>query len=207
MKGLIKGQRIFIDDHKRGVTHSCFDDPNADVHLDKESQTGKYRIRIPLNSKREIVVEERGKRRVGGQIPPDILSEIQEAFQDENKREVFVKWMVNELKNFPYSKPDREKGKLSSIDKAYAALRRVSEHFGLEWDNKTVRRFLKEYKSIGVRYMATVTSGADLYYLACEPHLFTIADYMATGIQDRRSWTELPYDDCLDVNSDHSNTE
>lgn len=207
MKGLIEGQRIFIDDHKRGVAHSCFDDPDADIHLDKEAQSGTYRIRVPLNSKREVIVEERGNRRVGGQIPSNILSEVQKAFQDKDKREAFVKWLIGELKNFPYSEPDRERKKQSSIDKAYAALRRVSEHFGLDWNNKTVRRFLREYKTIGIRYMATVTSGPSMFYLACEPHKITIADYMVAGIQDRRLWKELPYDDCVNNTGDYPQNE
>lgn len=35
-------------DYTRGMAVGHFDDDNADIHLDKEAVSGKYRIRVPL---------------------------------------------------------------------------------------------------------------------------------------------------------------
>ncbi len=188
MKQLIKKQAIFIDDHKRGVAHSFFDDPAADIHLDKKAKEGEYRIKIPLNSNRPINVD----KKEGGTIPRSILEEIQSAFKDGKKRERFVKDLVSELKNFPYRDDELEYDTEGVPQKAFAALKRISKHFDLGWSEETVKGYLKEYKCYGTRYIATITDGPDLYYFSYDTKQIIAADYMMINLQDKRQWQELP---------------
>lgn len=192
MKGLIKGQTIIIDDHRRGQVLANFDDPAADIHLDKKSNDGQYRIRVPLNSNRPVIVERKGKRNLDI-VPQGISREVQDAFEDAAKRDEFVRWMISELRNFPYKDQNRENDRNRDINKAFGALRRVSKHFGLRWSNRNVRCFIKPYRTFGLRCMATITDGPNLYYLSVDRLHFVISDYFMIGLHDRRFWEELPF--------------
>lgn len=196
MKELIKDQSIMIDDHTRGVAHGHFDDDDVDIHLDKKAKSGKYRIRVPLNTKRPVTIERRGIReqRIEG-VPEDIAREVREAFEDDDKRRTFVNDLVKELRNFPYQDERRENDRKRDINKAFGALRRISKHFGLPWSNKTVRGFLKEYKTYGMRFMVTITDGPSMYYMSVDNHHFMIADFMAIGLHDRSTWEEISFED------------
>lgn len=193
MKRLIKGQTIMIDDHHRGQVLANFDDPNADIHLDKKANDGQYRIRVPLNSNRPVTVERKGGRRNIDEIPQNIVREVQSSFEDAVKRDEFVKWIISELKNFPYRDQNRENDRNRDINKAFGALRRISQHFGLGWSNRNVRCFIKKYKTYGLRCMATVTDGPDLYYLSVDKYRFVISDYFMIGLHDRRFWEEITF--------------
>ena len=199
MKRLIKNQSISIDDHSRGNALGHFDDDNVDIHLDKKAKSGKYRIRVPLNSNRPVNVEVRGERNHRQDVPEDIAREVRDAFADDNRRRAFVDDLVNELRNYPYRDPQRQNHRYADINRAFGALRRLSRHFGLEWSNRTVRVFLKEYRSLGLRCMATITDGPNLYYLSVDRYHFMIADYMMVGLRDRSTWEEIPFEEIANV--------
>lgn len=182
-----------IDDHRRGHAHANFDDETADIHLDKKANDGRYRIRIPLNSKRPVTIERKGRRSDMNEIPQGIAREVQDAFEDEVKRDEFVKWIIDELKYFKYKDENRNNDRNRDINKAFGALRRISHHFDLGWSNGNVRWFIKKYKTYGLRCMATVTDGPDLYYLSVDRCRFVISDYFMIGLHDRRAWEEIPF--------------
>lgn len=190
LKGLIKKQTIIIDDHSRCTAHAYFDDDNADIHLDKKAKTGEYRIRVPLNTNRPVRVEIRGRRNAQEIVPNNIREEVREAFADPDTRADFIRDLIDTLKNYPYLEPRREARRRRDIDKAYGALRRLSKHFGLEWSNRTVRLYLKEYMTYGTRCMATITDGPDMYYLAIDKKQIVASDYMMIHHQDQSSWEE-----------------
>ena len=195
MKDLIKGQSIMIDDHKRAHAHGFFDDEKADIHLDKKAKSGNYRIRIPLNTNRPVDVELKSSKKKLQEIPENIAREIREIFANDNVRRDFVEALIKELKNYPYADETKEKDKRKDINKAFGALRRLSKYFGLDWSNKTVRGFLKEYKTFGLRCMVTITDGPDMYFMSVDRLHFVIADYMMIGIHDRSSWKELTFEE------------
>ena len=199
MRQLIKSQRIRIDDHTRGMAVGHFDDDNADIHLDKEAVSGKYRIRVPLNTNRPVNVERTGARDRREQVPESIAKEVREAFADVNKRRAFVEDLVAELRNYPYRDVNRQNQRNADINRAFGALRRLSHHFGLEWSNRTVRGYLKEDRSLGLRCMVTITDGPDLYYLSVDKYHFMIADYMVIGLRDRSTWEEIPFEEIENV--------
>lgn len=107
--------------------------------------------------------------------------------------------LVNELHNYPYLDEAKQRSRYADINKAFGALRRLSRHFGLEWSNRTVRTFLKEYRSLGLRCMVTITDGPDLYYLSVDRYHFMIADYMMIGLRDRSTWEEIPFEAIANV--------
>lgn len=199
MKQLIKSQKIRIDDHSRGMAVGHFDDDASDIHLDKEAISGKYRIRVPLNTNRSVCVDIKGERAKRDEVPENIAREVREAFADEDKRRAFVKDLVAELKNYPYLDANKQRHKNADINRAFGALRRLSRHFGLEWSNRTVRGYLKEYKILGLRYMVTITDGPDLFYLSVDKYQFMISDYMMIGLRDRRTWEEIPFEEIENV--------
>lgn len=195
MKDLIKGQSIIIDDHKRASAHEFFDDEKADIHLDKKAKSGNYRIRVPLNANRPVGVELKGSNKKLQEISENIAREIREVFANDNVRREFVEALIKELKNYPYADETKEKDKRRDINKAFGALRRLSRHFGLDWSNKTVRGFLKEYKMYGLRCMVTITDGPNMYFMSVDRLHFVIADYMMIGLHDRSSWEELTFEE------------
>ena len=199
MKQLIKNQKIRIDDHSRGEALGHFDNDIVDIHLDKEAKSGEYRIRVPLNTNRPVNVEVKGRRSFRDEVPENIAREVRDAFEDVNKRRAFVDDLINELRNYPYRDAGRQNNKYADINRAFGALRRLSRHFGLDWSNRTVRGFLKEYRSLGLRCMVTITDGPNLYYLSVDRFHFTIADYMMIGLRDRNTWEEIPFEQIANV--------
>ncbi len=195
MKPLIKKQTLRIDDHLRGVAHGYFDDENADIHLDKRAKDGSYKIRVPLNTRRPVKVEVRGDDNHEQEIPERIQREIQETLGNDEKRREFVEGIVQELRNYPYREENRQNNRNRDINKGFKALRRISHYFGLNWSNRTVRGYLKEYKVYGLRCMATITDGPDMFFLSVDKKQFVIADIMAIGLNDRSTWEELPFEE------------
>ena len=193
MKQLIKNQTIRIDDHSRGIKLGHFDDDNADIHLDKKAKSGEYRIRVPLNTNRPVNVEIKGRHNPQDEVPEFIVREVRDAFSNVDKRRAFINDLINELRNYPYRDAARAMHRNADINRAFEALR-LSRHFGLEWSNRTVRGFLKEYRSLGLRCMVIITDGPYLYYLSFYRYCFMISDYMMVGLRDRGSWVEIPFE-------------
>ena len=154
---------------------------------------------MPLNTNRPVNVEKIGARDRREQVPESIAKEVREAFADVNKRRAFVEDLVAELRNYPYRDVNRQNQRNADINRAFGALRRLSHHFGLEWSNRTVRGYLKEYRTLGLRCMVTITAGPDLFYLSVDRYTFMIADYMVIGLRDRSTWEEIPFEEIENV--------
>jgi hypothetical protein len=64
LRKLIEGQKIIIDDHKRGSGEiKDWDNPANDIHIDKttnfkvDGTRQALRIRVPINSERPIKIQ------------------------------------------------------------------------------------------------------------------------------------------------------
>jgi len=137
LKKLIKDQIIIIDDHKRGSREiKDFDKDENDVHIDKETNYSidgkkqKLKIRIPINSDRQIKIENRNRNI---EIPSRLRKEINGALENKKTREAFVTDVLQTLENY--------QSILSSEEKAETILRRLSQHFDLKWDDDTIARY------------------------------------------------------------------
>ncbi len=140
LKNLIENQVIIIDDHKRGSREiKDFDNPQNDVHIDKETnfpvngKRQKLKIRIPINSDKPIKIENKRKQI---EIPRQLNREIKKAFEDKEIRKQFILDVLKTLKNFKTS--------LSSEDQVRTIIRRLAGHFGLEWDDKVVKKYSED---------------------------------------------------------------
>lgn len=135
LKPLINRQSIIIDDHRRGAREiNNWDDPSADIHIEKLTKTkfeGKYqnlKIRIPINSERKISIQSKHSKM--DVIPSSLLKEIRKAFSNKKKRNDFIVDLITILKNF--------ESNLDSIEKARAVMKRISKHFELEWTDQII---------------------------------------------------------------------
>ena len=142
LKGLIKDQTITIDDHKRGNREQkSWDLPHVDVHIDKSTNfplQGKrqnVRIRIPINSKRPIKIENKNKRALT-KIPSQMKKEIQKALNDRAERNRFISDLVAILKDFDSILTDR--------NKIRQILENLSIHFELKWTNDKIETYSNE---------------------------------------------------------------
>lgn len=163
LKGLIDNQTIIIDDHKRGNgEQKNWDDPAAEVHIDKttdysiEGKRQKVRIRIPINSDRELSIENRRKQELNN-IPSQLRKEIRNAFEDKKTRERFIKDLIEILKGFDTA--------LSSKQRVQQILNKLSKHFELEWTNEIIATYTSDilvlysqsYKNVkGMEYFISV---------------------------------------------------
>ena len=122
LKPLIKGQTIRIDDHLQDgrVPHRWNDD--RDIHIDKTTNNDKYkvRIKIPLNSDREITIID--ARKEIDDIPGNIRREITKALSNKKIREEFVDSVLNVVQGFGADIENREH--------ARQIINRISKHFG-----------------------------------------------------------------------------
>lgn len=139
IKGLIDNQTIIIDDHKRGNREKKnWDDPAADVHIDKitdypmEGKRQEVRIRIPINSDRQISIENARKQEINN-IPRQLRKEIRKAFENKKSRERFVKDLIEILKDFDTV--------LSSKQRVQQILDNLSKHFELEWTKEIIATY------------------------------------------------------------------
>lgn len=140
MKTLINEQEIRIDNHQRAVTNpNCnFDDDDNDIHLDKTTQTridGKIcdvQIRIPLNSNRPVKItnNKKGlKNRDINSIPSRLQKEIYAAFKDEDRRSIFIDYILDALREYEHiDNNDNRK-----IEKYEKVLKRIAKAFDVEW--------------------------------------------------------------------------
>lgn len=139
LKGIINKQTIIIDDHKRGSGEiKNWDDPTADVHIDKttnypvDGEKQNIRIKVPINSNRPIEIKN-GKRKKLNDIPRILKREIRDAFENKEKRESFVKDIINHIKEFDTI--------LENEDRAKQVLENISKHFDLEWNDEKIATY------------------------------------------------------------------
>lgn len=139
LKELIKNQTIIIDDHKRGIGEvKNWDDKSVDVHIDKTTNfpwNGKrqnIRIKIPINSDRPIKIENARKKELYD-IPSKLKREIQKAFENKQKRELFINDIVENIKSFDTI--------LSSEEVVQQVLNNISKHFELKWTEDKISIF------------------------------------------------------------------
>ncbi len=142
IKGLITNQTIIIDDHKRGSGEvKNWDNKTAEIHIDKiteypiEGKKQKVRIRVPLNSNQEVRIEN-GRKNQLKEIPGKLKKEIITAFKDKETRENFIKDVIETLKDYATV--------LSSEVRAREVLKRLSQHFGLEWTNEIIATYVND---------------------------------------------------------------
>ncbi|MDP5201388.1 hypothetical protein [Flavobacterium sp. DG2-3] len=148
LKNLIKNQTIIIDDHKRGTGEiKNFDNPENDVHIDKETnflvdgKRQKVKIRIPINSDNPIKIESKRQR-----IPiPRILDkEIRSAFENQKIRDAFISDVLKTLENYETA--------LNSEEQAIVILKRLSKHFDLKWDIRTIKEYSENALSLYTQF-------------------------------------------------------
>ena len=182
LKELIKGQKLRIDNHRRGTRSiDYYDDPSNDIHLDKTVYDGRkakeiYQIRVPLNSDRPVTIN--GDESI--LMPNRIMREIREAFQDEGIRKNFINEVRDVLKNYPLKNKDKYKGADEEEilqKKVYAAMSRIARCFDLKWDEGQIKKYIRETKKHGKRYIGLAEEKDNTYYLAFEQSNITVGDY------------------------------
>lgn len=146
LKGLIEKQTIIIDDHKRGSREvKNWDDKTADVHIDKTTnfpvngERQDIRIKVPINSDRPLKIENAKKKQLND-IPAQLRREIQRAFEDKQKRESFIKDIIEHIKSFDTI--------LSSENRVRQVLSNISKHFDLEWTNEKIATYSDDILSL-----------------------------------------------------------
>ncbi len=146
LKGLIEKQTIIIDDHKRGSQEvKNWDDKTADVHIDKTTNfpiNGKrqnIRIKVPINSNRPLIIENAKKQHIT-EIPTQLRREIQKAFEDKQKRECFIRDIIEHIKTFSTI--------LENEIKVRQVLSNISKHFDLEWTNEKITTYSNDILEI-----------------------------------------------------------
>lgn len=187
MKELVKGQKIRIDNHRRGAGGiDYFDDPANDIHLDKtlydgKKKNGEYQIRVPLNSDRPVTVNREENER----IPNRLLDEVQTAFEDRDKRNRFVGEMREILQGYPI----RDKN-APEVDRVHDAMRRISDAFDLGWDEGLVNSYLHYTMTQGVTFISLLPRGEYTYYVAINHKSIVVADYSRIPRRYVSEWEE-----------------
>lgn len=150
LKSLIDKQTIIIDDHKRGNREiKDWDNPNADIHIDKKTNYSiggkerEVRIRLPINSSRPVKIEAKGNKKRIADIPRSLKREIQEAFGDKQIREDFMGDVVDTLKNYETI--------LNSEQRVEQVLKNLSRHFDLEWTDKKIATYKNDILELYTR--------------------------------------------------------
>ena len=188
MKELVQGQKIRIDNHRRGAGGiDYYDDPANDIHLDKTVYDGRkqkesYQIRVPLNSNRPVTVN----REENFNVPKKILDEIQKAFDDGEKRNRFVDEMREVLRHYPIKNE-----KNVSIDRVYDALKRIADGFDLGWRDDQIKKYSRTTKTKGTKYIALLTKHDYTYYLAFETEQYVVADFKKVGHRYVGEWIRV----------------
>ena len=148
LKNLIKKQTIIIDDHKRGTGEiKNFDNPENDVHIDKETnfpingRKQRVKIRIPINSDKPIKIES-NRQKIS--IPKSLDKEIRMAFENQKIRDAFISDVLKTLENYETA--------LNSEEQAIVILKRLSKHFDLKWDTRTIKEYCKDALSVYTQF-------------------------------------------------------
>lgn len=182
LKALIKNQTIKIDDHKWGSREiKTWDDPAIDVHIDKSTnfpyngEQQNIRIRVPINSARDIKIENKNKNKIND-IPAPLKKEIKKALGDKRIRESFLKDVIRSVDNF--------KSELSDIEKAQNALNRIAKHLDLEWTNQAISDYAKDALN---RYAQFYNDAqGDEYFLELSREGFKAGQNNGFGEYDKR---------------------
>jgi len=148
MKKLINNQSVRIDDHFRGAKEiKELDKPSKDVHIDKETmfkidgKKRKVRIKIPLNSNREIQIST-GRNKLSN-VPAKLRKEIQKALSDKEKRTSFVNDILNNINNY--------ESMLSQKEKASLTLDKLAKHFELKWTKQEISTYANDVLKLHTR--------------------------------------------------------
>ena len=188
MKELVKGQKIRIDNHRRGTGGiDYFDDPANDIHLDKTMYDGKkkkgsYQIRVPLNSNRPVTVNRDEEK----EIPKRLLEEVQSAFVDDEKRKRFVKEMSDVLNGYPIKDKNQ-----ANVDKVKTAMRKVADAFGLGWNEGKVLNFIHGTATQGLTFISLLPRKGDIYYLTMNYKGIVVADFDRIPKRYVVKWEEI----------------
>jgi len=149
LKPLIDNQTIIIDDHKRGNGEiKNWDNPTADIHIDKKTNypiNGKrqeVRIRLPINSNRPFRIEGKRRNKIDD-IPRQLRREIQQAFEDRQTRENFMTDIVETLRNYDTI--------LDSEQRVEQVLRNLSRHFDLNWTDDNIATYRNDILELYTR--------------------------------------------------------
>ena len=138
-----------MDDHKRGSgTIGNWENMADDIHIHKETNDGRFKgtIKIPLNNPNRPVEIKNGRRRLTD-IPRNIRNEIDEALNDPDIRNVFLKDVVDALRNYNwpyYNTPQNEfrRGIREIIERiAQAFDLRLTEETMESWSNIKLYRY------------------------------------------------------------------
>lgn len=172
LKGLIKKQTIIIDDHKRGNQEiKNWDSNNSDVHIDKktnypiEGKRQNIRIRIPINSQRPIKIEYGHKMKLKD-IPSKLSREIQNAFEDKEQRDRFIRDIVEYIKNFDTL--------LKNEDRVKNVLSNISMHFDLKWTKDKIAIYTKDALSF---YTQSYTDDSGKkYFISVDKDKITVGE-------------------------------
>ena len=186
---LIKQQTIIIDPHRRKYS-ARWDNSADDIHLHKKAKNNKdYEIRVPLNSKRRVNVTNANG---SSTIPGWLKKEVQEAFNDDQKREKFIKDVVSAVKNYNDKTKTQEQ-------RARQAMGNIKRAFGLECSRGVIkgwiRKSLKLYAQLFVEqdnyYHIIITN---TQFVIGETSPDTLFDYLKNGAEGKRFSLEFEDD-------------
>jgi hypothetical protein len=171
LQALLNNQTIEIDDHKRGVREiKNWDDPNADIHIDKKTNykidgvLQEIRIKISINSLKPIISFKSKKKEV--EIPEKLKKEIKKAFMDIEKRSRFVNDLIKILKDY--------KSIFENEAKVIQALNMISLHFDLMWSNKIITKMVHD-NTTSYTGIYNDISGKQ-YFITLEKHKIVLGD-------------------------------
>lgn len=172
LKPLLQKQTLRIDDHKRGTGEiKDWDDSSADVHIDKrtkykiEGEIQDVTIRIPINSNRSIRVDIGRNKNV--EMPNKLFREIRGVL-DKNPEVArqLAKDVMEEINDY--------KSKLTSQQKASAALNRLSEHFDLKWTKDKIATYINDELHTYTQIYNDNTN--KMYFMTMNPETIEISD-------------------------------
>jgi len=172
MKELIERQNIIIDNHRRGTGQpNDWDDSSAEIHLDKRTnwkhkgKFGQATIKIPINSDKEPYYEFNDKQ--DDSFKRKINKEINKALIDKKKRTLFVKEMIDRIKNFESDLANREK--------AQSAVRRIARAFDL---NEKIIREIVTYVDDNILTFTTLHSDSEnkIYFIRLDRYTLSAGE-------------------------------
>ena len=137
IKSLINNQQIRIDSHHRGCgTSNDWDANDVDVHMDKivKSKSEEYKIKIPLNSNRDVTIN----RKSNEEIPLKIRNEVLEAFKNDRLRKVFIKNIFKAVGAYNSKQLNQEQ-------RTRQALGYIGKAFGLGKIRRSVKNDIKDF--------------------------------------------------------------
>ena len=167
MKNLLKNQEVRICNHKDGSSFN-WDDPSEDIHIDKikyvKGGRKEYHIRIPINSNRPMSFSSNNGR---NSIPRKLEKEINEAFDDPEKREGFLNYVIESIKNIDSKEFTFEERCNNAIDN-------LKKAFNIPDDTFII---IKGRINNAVKLVSQIVSdGKDSYYFIVLDNKFVIGE-------------------------------